>query len=108
MRGPASPPAAPIWRVASIPFERWHPHVHQDDVRPVLRGQANGVGAVGCSRDDGDVGLRLEQRREPGANDLVVVGHERPAAVGSRSRWSTASGSSTTRRPARSTRARRG
>ena len=59
------------------PVQGRHAHVHQDDVGPVLAAEADGLHAVCRSRDDGDVGLRSEQRGESGPYDLVVVGDER-------------------------------
>ena len=59
-----------------------HPHVHQHDLGRVLAHEPYRVPPVGGTGDDGDVGLRLEQRREPGAHDLLVVDDERPDHAG--------------------------
>ena len=77
MRGPAPSPRRADLPGGLDPVHHRHAHVHQHHVGPVLAAQPDGLGAVGGARDDGDVGLRVEQRGEPGAHDLLVVGDER-------------------------------
>ena len=60
------------WRVASIP-SMTGTHVHQDDVRTLGPAELDGLRAVGGSAHDPKVGLRAEQCRESGADDLLVV-----------------------------------
>ncbi|MCO5614894.1 hypothetical protein L7F22_069179 [Adiantum nelumboides] len=55
-----------------------HADVHEDDVRVVLAGRGDGLCAVGGLGDDVQVGLRAEQRAEPGADERLVVGEQDP------------------------------
>ena len=77
MRGPSPSPPAQICRVASIPSitgMRTSISTTSGRCSPLSRtASAPSAGA----RDDGDVGLRVEQRGKPGAHDLLVVGDER-------------------------------
>ena len=52
----------------------------QADVGAQLERQADCLAPVGGPRDDFDVGLGVEQHRQPGAHDGLVVGDEDPDA----------------------------
>ena len=100
MRGPASPAAAQICRVASIPSSTGMRTSISTTSGRCSRAEPHRLGAVRGARDDGDVGLRVEQRREPRAHDLLVVGDER-ADHDDASRWRAASRRPRSRRPRR-------
>ena len=54
-----------------------HPDVEQAHVRAQPPGQLDGLAPVGGLADDLDAGLRVEDHRQPGADDLLVVRDER-------------------------------
>jgi uncharacterized heparinase superfamily protein len=54
-----------------------HPNVHQHDVRMLVAAHADGFLAVRGRAHDREIGLGLEQRCEPGPDDLLVVDHDR-------------------------------
>ncbi len=76
-------------RVASMPSMFGHADVEQAHVGSQPTGQRHRFAPVGCLADDLDVGLRVEDHPEPGADDLLIVGeehadgHERPPPLGS-------------------------
>jgi hypothetical protein len=76
MRTPARSGSAAIWRVASEPVESWHADVHEDHVGPQLSGQVHGAGPVRCLTDHLDVVASVEQRRETGADQALVIGEQ--------------------------------
>ena len=53
-----------------------HADVEQADVGSQLAGECDGVEAVGGLTDDLDVFLGVEEHREAGPDDLLVVGEE--------------------------------
>ena len=57
-----------------------HPDVHQDHVRRTSLGQRDGLGPVLGLADHLDVGLGLEDRPEPRADQRLVVADEDPDA----------------------------
>ena len=55
-----------------------HPDVEERDIDRGLADRAQQLLAAGCLDDDLDVGLRVEQRAEAGADELVIVGERDP------------------------------
>ena len=53
-----------------------HAHIHQNHVRPQIPGQTHRLCSVGSLPDDGDVGLRVQQRTEPFPHHGLIVGDE--------------------------------
>src|SRR3954453_21047920 len=63
--------------VASSPSRRGHPDVHEDDVGVQFAGERGRLVAVASVTDNSDVGVALEDQREPG----VMVADWRWAAA---------------------------
>ena len=55
-----------------------HPDVEQAHIGPELAGEGHRLASVGGLADHLDVGLGVEDHREPGADQLLVVGDEHP------------------------------
>src|ERR1019366_4177657 len=54
----------------------WHSNVHQDEVGSAAASTGHGLGAGGRLGDDFDVGCRVEQKPEGGAQESLVVGEQ--------------------------------
>ena len=59
-----------------MPSMLGHPDVEQADVGPQLAGERHRLAPVGGLADHLDVGLGVEDHRQPGADELLVVGDE--------------------------------
>ena len=76
MRGSGSSPPAQITRVASIPsITGIRTSISTTSGRCSTPSRTASAPSA-AAPDDRDVLLRLEQRREPGPNDLLVVGDD--------------------------------
>ena len=93
--------------------EARHLEVEHDEVRLVLGGELDRAQPVARLRDDLEVGLELEQRRERLAHEVLVVGQQQPDHVARcgarpvRTKPPAASGAASTRPPTAAKRSRR-
>jgi uncharacterized membrane protein len=69
--GQFRPRGDPAGRLDAV--EHRHPDVHQQHVWCLPLGQVHGLLAVGGLAHHLDVVLRVEQRREPGPDELLII-----------------------------------
>src|SRR5216684_9371258 len=72
--------AASRRRVASIPSDPWHAHVHEDDVRLQAQRLRHGVRAVSSLAGDLDVLLSVEDHAKASSHERLIVDDENAEA----------------------------